>query len=260
MNERKERLKKLLPFLYKEDSYGTDRYIEYYEQQSDGWSYEKTEKNSKKIGVFAALGSIALMIFFHISWVFFWVPPLAYFVTAMLCETFGMKVLSAFSNNRYIKMQQQKEEENRIREQLKSIPPEKLNTEYALMLISRWEKIEVPSFMKNEFVAICKDLRDLVQVTKDNNINIDKWTQLFRNYMPDIVDVIDDFESDDGVNDTQMMELCGALHVYLVSEIEDVKNGKRISNSATVKAYTELFKGNVSGFKKQEDGTPMGGV
>lgn len=258
MDERNENLKKLLPFLYTEDAYGTVRYTDYYENRSEGWSYSKTEKRAKKLGIIAACASLAGMFIFHISWIFFWVPPLMYFLVAMLFETFDMRVLSVLSNKKYLEKQKAKEEEERIREQLKTIPPEKLNSEYAITLIERWETIKVPSFMKNEFSVICQDLRKLVEVTRENNINIDKWTQLFRNYMPDIIDVIEDFESDDGVNDTQMMELCSALHMYLVSEIEDVKNGKRISNSATVKAYTELFKGNVSGFNGQS-GTTMGG-
>lgn len=259
-------IKEMLSFLYSPDSYGTSKYKEYYEWNTKDWSYQKTARNASLLGFGAFVISIILMFVFKVSLIFFWIPPLVYFLTAMVAETFSMKVIAPFANKAYQKLLKAREERQKLEEQLKSIPPEKLNYEYAITLIEKWEELQIPDFMSAEFKAICKDLRELVRVTKENGINIDKWTQLFRNYMPDIVDVIDDFESDDGVNDTEMLELCSALHGYLVSEIEDVKNGKRISNFATVKAYTELFKGNVNTFKNasekedEQGGTPLGGV
>lgn len=261
------KVQKLLNFLYEEDSYGMRRFREYYEEKSNGWNYQKTSKRAKYIGCFAFGLSAALMIGFHASPFLFWIPFLSYFLGAMFAESFGVRLLAELSNKRYLKREKAEEERAKLEETLRNIPPEKLNTEYALTLIERWEAVETPAFMKNEFKAICKDLRELVDVAKENGINIDKWTQLFRNYMPDIIDVIDDFEGDDGVNDAQMMGLCDALHNYLAHEIEDVKNGRRISNFATVKAYTDLFRGSVSSFseqkKKDEDsnqtGTPLGG-
>lgn len=183
------------------------------------------------------------------AWYLFWVPICASLAGGMILD----RTLMVSIPKSRLKKAIREDEIEKERERLEAMQPPTFDIAYIRNQIDKWKDIETPSFIKKAYKTMLVDLTELVNVIEENELDLDRWTSLFKRYIPDIVDVVKEYESYDDVTDKALIALFNEMSGYLNSEIQYAKMGKRVDHAATIKAYTTYFSG-------QTNDKRMGGV
>lgn len=222
--------------------YSSSKYSSFYDLLRQHDIPYSTKKKTNTTNIITTVSSVSLTaLFFALGgpWFLFWVPTSACLVGGLILDRVLMVSVPKLQLNRVMK----KEEALAQQKKLEAMQPPTFDTAYLRKQIQKWRKVETPEFIDEAYKEVMEALEELIAAIEENDLDLDRWISLFKRYLPDIVDVVKEYESYDDVNDQALICLFNEMNGYLKSEIKFAKLGRRVSHASTIKAYTTYFSG-----------------